>query len=301
MKVLLATDGSTCAREALAAAARLLPLDQLELVVASVAPMPSPLMMAPAATMDTTPAIAYEQLVELAKRQAHEALDATRALLGPAGGQARYVAREGDPARQLLDVAAEEAPDLVVMGSHGRGFVGRALLGSVSEAVLHRWAGPVMIIREGVACTPAPAPRTVQEVMSRVLVVAPVDLALQAAALMMAEADVGALPVVDAGRLVGIFTDRDLVVRAIASGADPVTATVGAFCTRTPATATPQMPLGQAVKLMEARKVRRLPVVDDGQLVGMVSLGDLAECAPLRAEEVLVEISKSPSTLSHAP
>jgi CBS domain-containing protein len=116
---------------------------------------------------------------------------------------------------------------------------------------------------------------------------------------MMAEADVGALPVLRDGRLVGIITDRDLVVRALAKDADPATATVGHFCSRGPAVGSPAMPVAEAVKLMEDRKIRRLPVVEGGHLVGIVALGDLAEAMPRRAEAVLVEISKSPSTLSH--
>jgi CBS domain-containing protein len=71
------------------------------------------------------------------------------------------------------------------------------------------------------------------------------------------------------------------------------------FCSREVVTVAPEMPVADAVKLMERRRVRRLPVVSEGRLVGMVSLGDLAECSPRRAEEVLVEISKSPSTLAH--
>ncbi|MDB5100187.1 MAG: putative signal transduction protein with domain [Cyanobacteria bacterium RYN_339] len=302
MKVLLATDGSACARAALAFAARVLPLAELEVVVASVAALPSPFLCGAPTALGPMPDMYYGQLVELAERQAHEAVLGARELLGPAGRQARLIEREGDPAARLLEVAAAEAPDLIVVGSHGRGLLGRTFLGSVSETLLHRWQGPIMVIREAGACQPqgaAPGPATLGRVMTGALLTATEDVPLRVAARMMAEADVGALPVLRDGRLVGIITDRDIVVRAVARDADPGTATVGSFCTREPAVGTPAMAVTEAVHLMNRHKVRRLPVLDAGRLVGIVSLGDLAEVAPHRAEAVLVEISKSPRTLAH--
>jgi nucleotide-binding universal stress UspA family protein/CBS domain-containing protein len=301
MKVLIATDSSDCAKNALVAATRLLPLASCEVIVLSIAPFPSPFMLAPGGTMDMTPVMTYEQLMELTHAQAKEALNEAKAQLGEAGQRATYLENEGDPAEHILDAATEREADLIVMGSHGRGALGRMFLGSVSAAVMHRWQGAVMVIREGRACgePTQQAIKFVREAMTEHLVVATTDMTLQHAARLMADADVGALPVLDAGCLVGIITDRDITVRATAKGLAPATTTVAKLCSPDLATATPDMPVSEAVKLMEQRRIRRLPVVSDGQLVGMVALGDLAECSPLRAEEVLVEISKSPSTLAH--
>jgi CBS domain-containing protein len=310
MKVLVATDGSACAKGALAFAGRLLPLAELEVVVVSVAPLPSPFLCGAPTSLGPMPDVYYGELLELAVREAHEALRGAREVLGALGVKPKLVARQGDAVGEILEVATVERPDLIVLGSHGRGFLGRALLGSVSQGVLHRWQGAVMVIRQAEVCappaaagptaTPVPAPKAVlRQVMSAKLVTITDDAPLRVAARALAESDIGALPVLRDGHLIGILTDRDLVVRGMAHDLDAAIATVGQLCTHAPAVGSPEMPVAEAVKLMEDRKIRRLPVLEDGRLVGMVSLGDLAETMPRRAQAVLVEISKSPRTLAH--
>jgi CBS domain-containing protein len=106
-------------------------------------------------------------------------------------------------------------------------------------------------------------------------VVKPDDTAAQAATLMKQE-DCGALPVVANGKLVGIITDRDIVIRAIAGGKDPRTTPVSAVMSADPATISPDASDDDAEKLMAKSQVRRLPVVENGKLVGILVTAQLA-------------------------
>jgi CBS domain-containing protein len=100
------------------------------------------------------------------------------------------------------------------------------------------------------------------------------DASIEDAAKKMKEADTGALLVVDGDDLKGIVTDRDIVVNALAEG--NTDAKVEDVCSSDTTTTEPDAELQDAIKLMRENKVRRLPVVDDGEPVGIVSLGDLA-------------------------
>lgn len=96
-------------------------------------------------------------------------------------------------------------------------------------------------------------------------------------AVMMKELNVGAIPIVDeSGTLAGIITDRDIAVRAVAKGIDPNEAQVGDYMTPSPITVEPETNVEDAADLMADNQIRRLPVVKDGLIVGIVSLGDLA-------------------------
>jgi CBS domain-containing protein len=103
--------------------------------------------------------------------------------------------------------------------------------------------------------------------------VAPGDT-IQNAARIMRDEDTGVVPVVDNGRPVGIVTDRDIVVRAVADGQlnRPIRDIVSADMV----TARPDMSTREAAQLMSEHQVRRLPVVENERLVGIVSIGDLA-------------------------
>ena len=116
----------------------------------------------------------------------------------------------------------------------------------------------------------------VQDIMTRcVRSIGPTDSIAKAAAL-MAEHDVGLLPVVDDGRLVGIVTDRDLAVRGLAHGLHGG-APIFRVMTEEVSTCLPEADLAEALHLMAGEQVRRLPVCSgDGMLLGMVSLGDAA-------------------------
>ncbi|HXN00380.1 MAG TPA: CBS domain-containing protein [Candidatus Dormibacteraeota bacterium] len=117
------------------------------------------------------------------------------------------------------------------------------------------------------------------------------DLAdtLSQAASQMRFADVSALPVVEAGRVVGILTERDLA-RAAAEGADPRTHTVAAFMSLGPFVADPAEDSDDVVARMLDLGVRHLPILDGDELVGIVSMRDL----------LLLEALRSPRQLAHA-
>jgi CBS domain-containing protein len=121
--------------------------------------------------------------------------------------------------------------------------------------------------------------------------------AADAAAKMRSE-DVGALPVVRDDQLVGLVTDRDLVVRVIAERQDPTDVQVGDLATKSPITIGPDEKLSAARELMEQHKVRRLPVVKEQRLVGILSLGDIAwqDASAREVGDTLRAVSDSEST-----
>jgi CBS domain-containing protein len=117
------------------------------------------------------------------------------------------------------------------------------------------------------------------------------------AAQMMRENDVGSLPVVEADRLVGIVTDRDIVVRAVAERVDPQSVSVDDVASHDVVSVSPDENLDEALEVMARHRVRRLPVVQDGRLVGMLAQADVAlEAKEKKTGELLEEISQPTST-----
>ena len=115
---------------------------------------------------------------------------------------------------------------------------------------------------------------------------------LQSAAQLMDELNVGVLPVVDGGELIGILTDRDIVIRSTSAGQDPNTAKVSDAMTTDAQTLQEDASVEEAVEIMEERQLRRVPVVNGaGRLVGIVSLGDLAASGTPEAADALEAIS----------
>src|SRR5262249_33925700 len=116
----------------------------------------------------------------------------------------------------------------------------------------------------------------VRDVMTKNPISLESDESVSAAARRMREADVGDVLVTRDGDLCGIVTDRDIVVRCVASSSDPDTTAIGRICSEATTTLTPDDDADHAVALMKQHAIRRLPVVDGGRLVGIVTLGDLA-------------------------
>lgn len=134
--------------------------------------------------------------------------------------------------------------------------------------------------------------QSVREVMTPDPTRVPETMSIIQAAEIMRDRDIGDVIVTDGSSVVGIATDRDLVVRGLASGNGFETLTVGAVASRDVETVSTGDPVAKTVELMSKQAIRRLPVVDNGELVGVVSIGDLAlERDPKSA---LADISGAP-------
>lgn len=120
-----------------------------------------------------------------------------------------------------------------------------------------------------------------KEILSKEVYYAGPSSTLSEVAGLMLRHHIGTVPICDGnGQLVGIITDRDLAIECCTSDVDVRHAQVREFMTQNPVTARPDMELTQACELMAREQIRRLPVVQDGRLIGVVSLGDLAVCMP---------------------
>ena len=134
--------------------------------------------------------------------------------------------------------------------------------------------------------------QSISEVMTPNPVTVQSDASIVDAARAMREADVGPVIVLHGGEVSGIVTDRDIAIRAVAEGRDPSSTTVGEIASRDLTTLSPNDSVDDAVRMMRERAVRRLPVVEGGQAVGIVSIGDLAiERDP---DSALADISAAP-------
>ncbi|AUS98513.1 CBS domain-containing protein [Clostridium thermosuccinogenes] len=134
----------------------------------------------------------------------------------------------------------------------------------------------------------------VQDIMTKNVAYISPSSTLTEAAQLMQKHNVGSIPVCDQNGVVGIVTDRDIVVRNIALGKNPQNTPVSEIMTTQIKMANPSMEVDEASKIMSQYQVRRLPVVENNQIVGMVSLGDLAadQRFDMEAGEALAEISK---------
>jgi CBS domain-containing protein len=132
----------------------------------------------------------------------------------------------------------------------------------------------------------------VRDIMTTDVATATPETTLEDVATMMRDEDTGAIPVLDNDELVGIITDRDIVIRCIAEGKDPVETTVEDVVTETLETIEPDSDLNEARDLMSRRQIRRLPVVEDGELIGMLSIGDLAVKSDANVGDTLENVSE---------
>lgn len=139
-----------------------------------------------------------------------------------------------------------------------------------------------------------PTANIVRDVMSKNPLTLPETASLAQAARAMRESHIGAVLVNDGNdKLAGLITDRDIVVRAIADGQDPNNIPVSRVCSKADFKLDPNDSVDNAVKLMSDANVRRIPVVEDGRAIGIVSLGDLAVARD--PDSVLGRISRAPA------
>ncbi|TWT27796.1 CBS domain-containing protein [Planomicrobium sp. CPCC 101110] len=138
----------------------------------------------------------------------------------------------------------------------------------------------------------------VTEIMTTDVETCTTDTAIQAVAVQMLNLDVGSIPVVDTngGGLVGIITDRDIVIRGIAAQFSLDTP-VGQILSSDLVTGTPDMDVEDAATLMAEHQIRRLPICEDNKLLGIVALGDIAvkDQSDEHAGEAIEDISKPAS------
>jgi len=136
----------------------------------------------------------------------------------------------------------------------------------------------------------------VSELMTKQPTTVEPDATLGEVATLMKQEDCGSIPVVQAGRLVGIVTDRDIVIRGIAAGVDPKTQRVSKVMSSDPVTVGPDEDIADAEKKMADRQIRRLPVVEGGKLVGIIVTAQIARAGNERkVGETLKEISEPTS------
>ncbi|OPZ86478.1 MAG: Hypoxic response protein 1 [Firmicutes bacterium ADurb.Bin419] len=114
------------------------------------------------------------------------------------------------------------------------------------------------------------------------------------AAQLMQKLNVGSVPVFDQNKVVGVVTDRDIVVRNVAHGKIPQDTKVQDVMTSQVTTVTPDMDVDEVTRIMAQQQIRRVPVVENNQLVGILALGDMATDYRFdtEASEALTEISK---------
>ncbi len=112
------------------------------------------------------------------------------------------------------------------------------------------------------------------------------------AARLMREQHIGSLPVIEDERLVGMITDRDITTRVVAESAAPETTSVGDVYSRDLISVEPDHDLEEALQLMARHQVRRLPVVENGRLVGLVAQADIALKENERTGELVGAISE---------
>ena len=137
-----------------------------------------------------------------------------------------------------------------------------------------------------------PVNDTIRDVMSPRPRALSADAMVSDAAEVMRRDDIGDVVVLEEDRLYGILTDRDIVVRVLADGRDPAQTRIGDVCTREVATIGPEDSVGQAVRLMRDRAIRRLPVTEGTEVVGILTIGDIAVERDSRT--ALADISAAP-------
>jgi CBS domain-containing protein len=135
-------------------------------------------------------------------------------------------------------------------------------------------------------------PETLREMMTSPPTVLDASASVEDAARAMRSNDIGDVIVIDDDAIRGILTDRDIVLRVVAAGKVPLATQVGEVCSDDVVTLPPDAPVEQAIDAVRSSAIRRIPVVEDGRPVGVVSLGDLA--VDLDRRSALGDVSAAP-------
>ncbi len=114
-----------------------------------------------------------------------------------------------------------------------------------------------------------------KDVMKTEVITATRDVSVSEAARRMREANIGCLVIVDGDSLVGIVTDRDLLIGCLGAGHNPAESQVSQYMTSPVITESPSTEVQIAAHMLVSRRIKRLPLVEDGKLVGLVSFSDL--------------------------
>ena len=142
----------------------------------------------------------------------------------------------------------------------------------------------------------------IKDVMTKGVEIVRPDETLQDAARKMKSIDVGPLPVCDGDQIVGMITDRDIIIRATAEGRDPKTTPVKEAMTPNVVCVYEDQDIDEAATLMKERQIRRLAVLDRNKnLVGILSLGDLAEETGAKTSGRVLESVSKPSEPARRP
>lgn len=135
---------------------------------------------------------------------------------------------------------------------------------------------------------------TIKDVMTHDPITFPASASVAEAAQAMRRDDIGDVIVLDDGdQICGIVTDRDIAVNVVAENRDAASTKLSDICTRDVVTLEPNANIGEAVRLMSERAIRRIPIVENGRPVGIVSLGDLAVTQD--PNSALADISAAPA------
>ncbi len=136
----------------------------------------------------------------------------------------------------------------------------------------------------------------VEEKMTKSMVTVNISATAAEAAKKMASEKVGTVLVLDGGLLKGLVTDRQIAIKVVASGKDPSKVLVSEFMTKDPVTVSPEMDIHEAVKLIGSQGYRRIPVLEGGKPIGILSVADIAEHAKtcnLCMQNISKELTKS--------
>ncbi len=185
-----------------------------------------------------------------------------------AGIKYELMVQMGDPAGSILHAERKVRPDLIVMATHGRRGFSRFFLGSVAEMVLREASCPVLTVRPQMADK-----LMVGTWMTHDPVVAHPDDKLSAVEEQMRQGHFRSIPIVRDATLIGIITDRDVRVHA---GFLDHTFVKDAMQEQL-VTVTPSSSIREAARILRERKIGGLPVVEDGKLIGILTVSDVLE------------------------